>query len=111
MTGYLNAKYTDFYYSKTDQWDVTLKKALCDADIFISENDIPTTYQSISPTVKVKLYDKAKWDPIDFSFHIELAILQNQISNLINTGNPDSIIITGIHNSKSFSRKGYRTKL
>ena len=50
ITGDLNAKHTDFYYSKTNEWGIALKKAICDADLFISENVIPTHRDSRTNT-------------------------------------------------------------
>ena len=39
----------------------------------------------ISAPIKMKLYHKTKWDSINSSLSSELAILQNQISHLINS--------------------------
>ena len=46
--------------------------------------------------IKIKLYDKAVWDCFNTSLSKQLAILQDQISNLINVDNPDPINISNI---------------
>ena len=42
ITGILNARHIDFHCSKTDEWGIALKKALCNADFFTAENSILT---------------------------------------------------------------------
>lgn len=41
--------------------------------------------KSVSAPIKIKLYQKTKWDSINSSLSNKLAILQNQISHLINS--------------------------
>ena len=47
ITGDLNAKHTNF---KTDKWGVVLKRALCNADLFITGNSKPTDRDSRTNT-------------------------------------------------------------
>ena len=66
--------------------------------------------KSTSPPIKVKLLHKAYWKSMNFSLCNQSAILQNQISSMITSENPDPItiinnaaniltdIITYIHN-------------
>ena len=49
--------------------------------------------KSISLPIKVKLYHKANWDSINYFLSKQLAILQDQMSNLIISDNPDPITI------------------
>ena len=49
--------------------------------------------KTISPPIKVKLYHKADWDSINSFLSKQLAILQDQILNLICSDNPDPINI------------------
>ena len=44
--------------------------------------------KSTPPLIKVKLYHKADWDSINSSLAKQLAIVQDQILNLISPGNP-----------------------
>ena len=59
--------------------------------------------KSIPLPIKVKLYHKADWHSINSSFSKQLAILQDQILNLISTENPHPIniinnVAMSIHN-------------
>ena len=47
--------------------------------------------KSIPLPIKVKLYHKADWESINSSLSKQLAILQDQILNLISSGNSDPI--------------------
>ena len=47
--------------------------------------------KSIPLLIKVKLYHKADWESINSSLSKQLAILQDQILNLISSGNSDPI--------------------
>ena len=42
ITGDLSAKHTDFNCTKMGRWAIALKKSLYNADLFITDNSIPT---------------------------------------------------------------------
>ena len=49
--------------------------------------------KSVYPSIKVKIYYKTNWNSINAFFSSQLANLQDGISNLINSKNPDPINI------------------
>ena len=52
--------------------------------------DFLTNINKSTPSpIKIKLYHKADWDSINFSLSKQLAILLDQILNLISSDNPD----------------------
>ena len=63
------------------------------SDHFTILFDFSTNVNKYPLPIKVKLYNKAEWDSINSSLSKQLAILQDQILNLISSNNHDSINI------------------
>ena len=63
------------------------------SDHFTILFDFLTNINKSPLPIKVKLYNKAEWDSINSSLSKQLAILQDQILNLISSNNHDSINI------------------
>ena len=54
---------------------------------------LPRIDKTILPPIKISFYHEANWDFINSSLSNQLAIWQDQTSNLINVDNPDPINI------------------